>query len=245
MHRLLRLAGAPAGLREQEPGAGERAGARVRRGVRAVALVRGRRAVRRRGAFLLGFSRFRRFSSRRGVSVVRVRRRNFFAVSFGCGHFLLASNEGATRGLGGFTRERRVKFFETAPRNAFFAHALFYPGLSATFAPSQRARAQRGTARTHARTRSLTRSRPSPPFCRLFECASPARAPRRRATRPIARRAITDRRWRPINARFVRPRRRTRETSGWRTRRRAKTSSRRRPWRRRARCCSASTRRPA
>lgn len=56
-----------------------RAGARVRRGVRAVALVRGQQAVRRRGAHTISV---RCFFGGCG---------HFFQSRFGCGHFFLAT----------------------------------------------------------------------------------------------------------------------------------------------------------
>jgi len=70
-----------------------RAGARVRRGVRAVALVRGQQAVRRRGAHAFSVF-FRRFRSCQRSWFFGCG--HFFQSRFGCGHFFLATSARAT-----------------------------------------------------------------------------------------------------------------------------------------------------
>ena len=121
-----------------------RAGARVRRGVRAVALVRGQQAVRRRGAHTTVSAR---------VSV-------FFG-DFGCGTFSKAARQGhffrpqenaPRRRRRGLTRERRVKFFGDCAAGFFPSFCVFLSDRDpVTLARSEKVRAE-GHARPNART---------------------------------------------------------------------------------------------
>ena len=101
-----------------------RAGARVRRGVRAVALVRGQQAVRRRGAHTTTIPSlgprsvfFRRFRSCQLFWFFGCG--HFFQSRFGCGHFFLATSARATTPATRFDSRTANYFFETAPLGFF------------------------------------------------------------------------------------------------------------------------------